>query len=417
MVKTKSELVVHELCERSFLSMWTIPNPLGKKKGKELCDVLVVFDPYIIIISVKEIQFKDKGDYQVASKRWEREAIDKSVSQIYGAEKLISKPQFYGHYALNEDGSSRIKFPSIQDRIIIRIAIAFGNCGKTSYSQGDFGEGFVHVFDDIAIKSIMKELDTISDFCEYFKKKENYLYLKGETEKTNPRRIFFEGGEEDLLAYYLQNDHQFPSESVFLAISNGIYDEYTNSARYHRKSEENKISYLWDDIIDRHYFHFKNGELLTQPSDQEFELVLRTMAKENRLSRRNLSKNFILFLEKTKQNPSGRYITNGSGITYVFQTNEDELDHDKRREQLYNRCIFARCLFPQNSTVIGIATEVWNENGPSPENSYDLLMYVLEDLSPEMIRNFENTKKELGISFEEWMKPNVEYEFPPLKSQ
>ena len=50
---TPSERYVDNLCKKSFLPFWSFPNPLGKK-GKELCDVLVVCGHTIILISVKE---------------------------------------------------------------------------------------------------------------------------------------------------------------------------------------------------------------------------------------------------------------------------------------------------------------------------------------------------------------------------
>src|SRR6266446_10815152 len=84
---TKSEELVYKLCTKSFLSLWSYPNPRGKK-GKELCDILVVCEPDIIIFSVKEIAFKDTGD-QVGWERWRRAAIEESCGQISGAERWI----------------------------------------------------------------------------------------------------------------------------------------------------------------------------------------------------------------------------------------------------------------------------------------------------------------------------------------
>ncbi len=84
---TPSEKVVADLCERSFLKLWTHPNPVGKN-GKELCDCLVVCDRHILIISVKDVEFQDTGD-KVGWERWHRAAVDKSVKQIWGAERWL----------------------------------------------------------------------------------------------------------------------------------------------------------------------------------------------------------------------------------------------------------------------------------------------------------------------------------------
>jgi hypothetical protein len=71
---TPSEKFVTSLCERSFLRLWTHPNPKGKN-NKELCDCLVVCGPHIVIISVKENEYKDTGD-ETGWERWQRDAIE-----------------------------------------------------------------------------------------------------------------------------------------------------------------------------------------------------------------------------------------------------------------------------------------------------------------------------------------------------
>ncbi|MBP1205790.1 hypothetical protein JOD97_003852 [Duganella sp. 1411] len=65
---TQSEQFVAWLCERAFLQLWTHPNPL-RKKGKELCDCLVVCGDHVIVISVKEIEYRETGD-ATGWKRW-----------------------------------------------------------------------------------------------------------------------------------------------------------------------------------------------------------------------------------------------------------------------------------------------------------------------------------------------------------
>ena len=49
-----AETFVLRLCRQSFLSLWSYANAQGKS-GKELCDILVVCDPDIVIVSVKAI--------------------------------------------------------------------------------------------------------------------------------------------------------------------------------------------------------------------------------------------------------------------------------------------------------------------------------------------------------------------------
>src|SRR3972149_5339366 len=77
---TPSEKFVASLCEQSFLRLWTHPNPKGKK-DKELCDCLVVCGPHIVIISVKENEYKDTGN-KTGWERWRKAAIKKSAAQL-----------------------------------------------------------------------------------------------------------------------------------------------------------------------------------------------------------------------------------------------------------------------------------------------------------------------------------------------
>jgi len=104
---TPTEKFVSELCKKTFLSFWSFPNPIGKKLDKELCDILVVCDPDIIIFSVNEINVKDSGDYEVDFERWEREAIQKSIDQLYGAQRIIQQKE----EILLHDKITKIKLP------------------------------------------------------------------------------------------------------------------------------------------------------------------------------------------------------------------------------------------------------------------------------------------------------------------
>lgn len=84
-----TEKDLSDLCDFAFLKLWSFPNPY-KEPGKELCDILVIFDNNIIIFSVKDIKYnEEKG--MAGWKRWKRKAIDESIEQINGAEKWLQK--------------------------------------------------------------------------------------------------------------------------------------------------------------------------------------------------------------------------------------------------------------------------------------------------------------------------------------
>lgn len=134
---TESEKFVYSLSQIAFLDLWSHPNPIGKRKDKELCDLLVVCDNHIIIISVKQIDISIKGDPKLEDKRWLSRAIDDSVKQIYGAERIL---ELKDNIQL-KDSDIFIELPDKNTRVIHRIAVAVGRGKRHSLKFGDFGMG------------------------------------------------------------------------------------------------------------------------------------------------------------------------------------------------------------------------------------------------------------------------------------
>jgi hypothetical protein len=91
---TSTERYLAKVCEETFLCLWSYPN-LYREPGKELCDLLVVFDRQIIVFSDKALTFNTDIDVLTAWNRWRTESIDKSVSQLHGAERWIRKQGFH----------------------------------------------------------------------------------------------------------------------------------------------------------------------------------------------------------------------------------------------------------------------------------------------------------------------------------
>ena len=150
---TPSEKFVTTLCGRAFLRLWTHPNPVGKK-GKELCDCLIVCGPHVVLVSVKEIRYRDTRD-RTGWERWHKAAVDESAKQIWGAERwLTSVDQFK-----RSDGRI-VTLPPKAERMIHRIAVSLGARGHTPLRWGDFGHGFVHVYDEYSVGAVFGELDT-----------------------------------------------------------------------------------------------------------------------------------------------------------------------------------------------------------------------------------------------------------------
>jgi len=377
----ESEQLVYDICRKSFLSLWSYANPQGKS-SKELCDTLIVCDPDIIIISVKDIQITDSGNMLTDWERWLKRAIDASVKQIYGAERWIESAT----HVIRSDGSVGIKLPEKQNRRIHRVAIALGDQGKAPISFGDSGKGFVHVFDKVSLNIIMGELDTIEDFIEYLSAKES-LYFSG-------KRTLFQGGEEDLLALYLYEGHQFPDKFDMFVVDDTLWEGFIKSESYKAKKEADKISYSWDRLTEILCKDILHGNLEFGPGLNDSEIAVRTMAREHRFGRRLLGKSFLEFYELARQaKVRSRMALGDSNTTYVFLCMPHGEDREYRKAELSGRCLVARGLIKDRNTVIGLATERYEEGKGF---SFDLLYLNIPNWTDELQKQIEYAQKEFG---------------------
>jgi hypothetical protein len=377
----ESEQIVYDICKGSFLCLWSYPNPLGKD-GKELCDTLVVCEPDIIIFSVKDIGLKDSGNLSVDWQRWRKRAIDASAKQIYGAERWLDGSS----QVIRSDGSPGIKLPSREVRRVHRVAIALGDQGKAPISFGDFGKGFVHVFDKTSLNAIMGELDTIEDFVAYLSAKEA-LYLSGKT-------TLFEGGEEDLLALYLHNGRQFPEKFDLFVIDDNLWAGFKDNEYYKARKEADSVSYAWDRLVETLSNDILHGNMEFGPELNESEIAVRTMARENRFGRRLLGKSFVEFYELAREKKvRSRMALGNSDVTYVFLAIPHGEDRKYRKAELLGRCLVARGLHQERSTVIGLATERY-EDGKG--YSFDLIHMHIPQWTDELQKRMDYAQKEFG---------------------
>ncbi len=206
---TKAERYLAKLCKRSFLSLWSYPSVYrdqgrfeGKVgDGKEVCDLLVVFENHIIIFSDKDCKFGTKKSVAVEWARWFKKAILKSAEQVRGAERWIKGAPEKLFLDRKCTFPFPINFPPPDKAIFHRIVVAHDDlraCAKVLGGSGsliisnkivgddhlkmpftighiDPARGFVHVFDDTTLDIVMSTLDTITDFVAYLTKKEQFL--------------------------------------------------------------------------------------------------------------------------------------------------------------------------------------------------------------------------------------------------
>src|SRR5262250_2609665 len=90
--QTRTERFLAQLCDRTFLKLWCYPNPF-KADGKELCDVMAVFEDHVFLFFDRESRKFDAVDKDVGLTwdRWKREAIDKQIKTAAGAKSYIER--------------------------------------------------------------------------------------------------------------------------------------------------------------------------------------------------------------------------------------------------------------------------------------------------------------------------------------
>ena len=438
-----SEEYLSSLCNNTFLSLWSYPNlyiDKGRKNkkgdGKELCDLLVVFEEHVIIFSDKTCDFPSTSDIRLNWSRWFKRTIKSSASQILGAERNIKDN--HSNIYLDKECTKKLPVivPNDNKAKLHRIIVANGaseacrnhfNGGSGSLlinttivedehwdlnnadllpfyiGKINVEHGYIHIFDDITLGIVMQTLDTVTDFIQYLVCKEKLM-----NEKT-----VFAFGEEDIIAEYLKNidingNHCFAEEEIYDKASSFLFSEgnwldFCNNLSRLAQIEENKISYLWDGLIEKFLFHVTTGtsECMTPPTISEQEMLFRLMAKENRTRRRVLSKALSELVDKT---PPGRRNTRGVTIEnsttsyffFLFPYSSNFCSYEEyrkvRRVFLNDYLIISKTKLPNILDIIGLAIDTYNPD--SQHNSEDLLYLDVRDWTNDDQIHAEQLEKE-----------------------
>lgn len=446
-----AESFLSKLCHDTFLSLWNYPRVFrnqGKKgdgDGKELCDLIVVSGDDVIIFSDKYCEFQADKKEDIAWGRWFRSAVAESAKQAWGAErwirlfpdrvfldskctkalpidlKITEKTKF--HLIVVAHGVSKHIEETLDDSGSMMIASDLkGIAAHTKpFTIGDLdpSKSFVHVLDDISLVTLMKMRDTVTDFVDYLNKKEALI-------RNWPYKIIATG-EEELLAVYLthmndkkEHDFVFPIKDSdqkpdALFLGPGPFKNFIESEAYKKKLENDKMSYLWDGLIEKIGHHALTAtQYKSSPGGiKDTEKIARFMSRESRHERRALSMSWLDMFEKTNSTERRIRIHTGKNTdepTYIFllfpqYSEKMKMSEDRYREMrsgyLNAVCMVARKEHPKLAHVIAIATEsgdienrsedfgyfdgtVWNEEmekeATSLQNDFGILV------KPESIR-------------------------------
>jgi hypothetical protein len=449
-VPTPSERYLARVARRSFLSLWSYPHVYRDQGvssdgvGKEVVDLLVVFDEHVILFSDKSCAFPNTGDLQGDWSRWYRRAIKKSADQLWGAERWIGshpnrlftnsrcevrlpiplpaagRARFHRVVVANDSTGLRQRHLGGTGTLLVTPGIVGDQHADLPFAIGnlDPARGYVHVLDETSLSIVLGTLDTVSDFVAYLAKKEA-LVTSG--------RLVVAAGEEDLLGMYLRDlnkddEHDFVVSPgmTHIVVPEGHWQHYLKSPERAAKEKADRISYAWDMIIEKftHHAVTKTLEHTSTGELSEQERVYRVMARENRTRRRMLAEALI---EKIDNTPSGglgfRVILPSSkgDPHYVFvivgrQPGWTEKEYrEKRGAILVDYCKVAKLKFAAATTIIGLATE---PGADGPGRSEDVLMLDASQWTDEDKREARELQRRTGWLRSPVMTHTIESEYP-----
>jgi hypothetical protein len=451
---TDSERYLKGLCDHSFLSLWSYPGVFRdqgrvncKGDGKEVGDLLVVFEEHIIIFSDKHCHFADSGNLETDWARWYKRAVLKSAEQIWGAERWIR--DFPNRLFL--DRQCKVPFPislpSSDKARIHRVVVAHDAARRCRAVLGGSGslmlqstldgaehltqpfrighvdrdKGFIHVFDDTALDVVMSTLDTITDFVSYLTKKECLM--------TGDLPVFV-AGEEELLTQYLFNvtengEHDFgiPPDSSGFVLIEGYWENFLASAARKSQVEANKVSYIWDSMIESVLSEMMAGTYRSNvESISEHEKSFRWMARENRTRRRILAQSFLGLLEKTEPDFRASRVVKPTSpgepyYLFLLLPNYPSWTREQyrriRANMLSDYCLVVKLQFPDAQHVVGIATE----SGINDLRFPDVVHFDSVNWTPELAEATRSLKREHGIFTDTKTFAKWEWEFPAGQPQ
>jgi hypothetical protein len=430
--QTRTEQYLAQLCDRTFLNIWSYANPF-KADGKELCDLLAVFENNIFLFFDRESRKFDADihDVQLTWERWQKEAITKQIRTAAGAKKYVLNNRDQIFLDANRQTRLPLEIPA-GNLNVFKIVVAHGAkeaCERFSTSNiyGSLGISYevtpshhsqpfivsldksdpVHLLDTHNLDLILGELDTVYDLQRYLETKEKAIRRYDHLTYC---------GEEDLLAHYFLNFDSVsksytigPKEDGFnsVMIGEGEWRDFVAGGPYQRRKADNKISYIWDKIIQKTGKNALTGVLGGNSKVFAGKSAIHEMAKEPRLSRRALAEMMATSIKNFPDNAKGivRNLSflpsflpdRGFVFLQLFHDNPGDYETEyrpRRRAMLEIACGAAKLKFPHLQKVIGIAIDAPKY---SPMNSEDFILLDCANWSDADQVYYEDANKVCGF--------------------
>jgi hypothetical protein len=243
----------------------------------------------------------------------------------------------------------------------------------------------------------MRELNTASDFLDYLVAKETF-----------PGIIVCEG-EENLLGLYLHRGRNLPNDMHMITLDETVWPGVRSKPEFLARLAEDRVSFWWDKLIERliHAYDVSNE---SGPTLSEYELLVRTLAAENRFARRMLSASMLDWLKRRQV--GARTLVSPSGVGYIFATYPDDWSREYRACELKARCIVCRSPAVTGCrTLIGLGTELYDPSG----SSFDAVYFDKPEWTPDDEQLALETREKFGLLEEPIYSRAKADEFPDTK--
>ena len=405
-------------------------------QGKEICDLLVVFDRDVFVFSDKSVGWNDDSELEVAWSRWRRGAIEKSLRQLDGAfSHLIRNPED----VFLDKGLTRrlpVRIPPYENGNYHLILVAHGagkacsanfQCSRGSLvvhtglscdDQEPFVVGeytpkgrFVHVFDEATVGLMLGELDTIADFRDYICAKEAFVRNGGEL-------IYC--GEEDLLAFYLGNRNPVREGASALAalgghlkegqvesalqIEEGAWDHHIATGDWARTRDMVSGSYAWDRLIERFVHHSLTDSQFwpAKHGVRGTERNVRQLSRESRFGRRHIVSICSQALAAGSQRPWRLWCVQSPanhGLLYVFLSlnYEGRMTYEEFRRWRLHVLSVALVVMSQSQTQFDEYLGISMAGTSSAEFSEDIMLLDESLVTAEVLDQVREFQDETGF--------------------
>jgi hypothetical protein len=434
---TASERLLAEIADRSFLKLWTYPNPY-KELNRELADLLVVFGDDVLLFSDKGGAYPDSGDHTLDWTRYYRSAITQSAAQLRTAEHWIrrSPDRVYldvrctEHLPITLPPAARINVHRIcvapaateaararagLDGLAINPSVV-GDERLYTVGQVQGCRGWVHVFDEDTLAAVMPALSTTPDFIAYLRAKETLIGEGG---------LAFAASEKDLLAIYLVNERAFPERLWPVTAPAGTWNALIVHPQYRAAQALNRRAGVWDSWIERITGAAVHQDLVfgNDVAIPDIEKIVRIMAAEDRFNRRVLSEavmeRAVRALDAKGKVASLLPSQASTDVVYVLiiahhdpERESYEDYREARRMELFLRCKAAVIARPDAGRFVGLGLDTPNGRG----GSEDFIYLEAADLTVEERAAAAAMRQELGYFIEGRVEVNrvLGNEYPEL---